>query len=246
MNSNIIDDTQQIQLPNGFHYSAAPIDTLGSSEYTIVSIVVDKSGSVSPFKQLLEDLLKNSIKACRKDPRADNLLARVITFGSQTDELHGFKLLTNINDDDYQGQINPGGCTKLNDTALHVFESMKAEGNRLNDNRFSTNGIVIFVTDGEDVGSSNGVNSVKKAYDELKRSESLESIMTILIGVNIDDGHVKKSLEDWKDAIGIDQFVSAKDASPSTLAKIQGHISKSISNQSAALGTGGPSQTITF
>ena len=68
---------------------------------------------------------------------------------------------------------------------------------------------------------------------------------TVLVGVG-DEQRVKQYLETFKDEVGIDQFVWIGDATPAKLAKLGNFVSQSISSTSQALGTGAPSQEITF
>ncbi|UCE66565.1 MAG: hypothetical protein JSU85_00700, partial [Candidatus Zixiibacteriota bacterium] len=56
----------------------------------------------------------------------------------------------------------------------------------------------------------------------------------------------KAYLDDFKDKANLQQFVNAGNATPKTLAKLANFISKSISSQSQSLGTGGPSQSLSF
>lgn len=55
-----------------------------------------------------------------------------------------------------------------------------------------------------------------------------------------------RELTELKDKAGFTQYVYAGNCSPQTLAKIGQFVSKSASSQSKALGTGGPSQALTF
>jgi hypothetical protein len=71
-------------------------------------------------------------------------------------------------------------------------------------------------------------------------------MMTILVGVNVNDPQVSQCLKDLKDQAGFTQYVELKDATASSLAKLADFVSKSISAQSQALGTGGPSQSLAF
>ena len=41
---------------SNFHFSGESVDKLGASEYTLVNIVVDMSGSVSSYKNELTEL----------------------------------------------------------------------------------------------------------------------------------------------------------------------------------------------
>ena len=91
-----------------FQYSAARLDTLGATEYTLVTVITDVSGSVAGYHTDLENCLQEIVRACLKSPRADNLLIRLLTFNTGLDEVHGYKLLTNCNPDDYKGILHCG------------------------------------------------------------------------------------------------------------------------------------------
>lgn len=240
------DNAQTFKSGSGFHFSGVDIKSLGASEYTLVGLACDTSSSVTDFATEIEGCLVSSIESCQKSPRADNLLARLITFASKVTEEHGYRPLTDCHLAKYNGCIKTGGTTSLYDAATDLIDSMAAYGKNLTAQDFTANGIVVIITDGMDVGSTKTVRAVKEAVARAKRSESLESIRTILIGVNVTDPEVSRFLAAFKDEAGIDQYVEAKDASPKTLAKLAGFISKSVSSQSKSLGTGSASQPITF
>src|ERR1041384_3198971 len=105
-------------LPTGnFGFSAERIANLGASEYTLVNIVVDDSGSVMTFKDDMIKCVKEAVKACQLSPRADYLMIRVLSFDQNLREVHGFKLLSTINLDDYNGLLRCGGLTSLFDAS---------------------------------------------------------------------------------------------------------------------------------
>jgi len=70
--------------------------------------------------------------------------------------------------------------------------------------------------------------------------------VSILIGVNITDSMVSQALNDFNTRAGFTQYVEIGNASKSTLAKLAQFVSKSISSQSQALGTGSASASLTF
>jgi len=106
---------------------------------------------------------------------------------------------------------------------------------------------VFVITDGDDNGSKTSRKMVKDALADAKRKEALESIMPVLVGVNTDaTTGLNSYLEEFKDEAGFQQYVAIPDATEKELAKLGGFISKSFSSQSQALGTGGPSQSLTF
>jgi uncharacterized protein YegL len=240
--------SQNLQQHNAGHFgfSAAKIDDLGASEYTLVSIVADRSGSTSGFQKDMEAVVKEVVGACNKSPRADNLLLRYITFDSRRTEVHGFDLLSSITPAQYDGTLSPGGSTSLYDAATDSIEASNAYGKQLTDQDFQVNGIVFVITDGDDNTSTLGVNQVKQALEQAVKGENLESMVSVLVGVNINDSHMKQRLDDFHKQAGFTQFVCLADANKNTLAKLAQFVSKSISSQSQALGTGGPSQSIVF
>jgi hypothetical protein len=77
-------------------------------------------------------------------------------------------------------------------------------------------------------------------------SESLESLVTILVGVNVTDSTVSQFLKEFKDQAGFTQYVEVNDASPKTMAKLANFIQASVSSQSQAVNSGRASQPITF
>src|SRR5829696_5087520 len=95
-----------VTLPNSHYgYSATRLDELGATEYTVVTIACDVSGSTAAFTFEMESALARIVQACKSSPRADNLLLRLVAFDDTLSELHGFKLLENCNVTDYGGVL---------------------------------------------------------------------------------------------------------------------------------------------
>ena len=233
-------------LPTGsYGYSAIGIEDLGATEYTIVTIVQDVSGSVCGFVQEMEKCIGEIIKACRKSPRSDNLLVRLVTFNNYISEVHGYKLLSDCNPDDYKGILNPSGGTYLFDAAENAIAASADYGKTLMDSEFEVNSIVVIITDGCDYGSKSTPTSVNVALKKAMHTECLESIVTILVGVGVGDyPEIQPKLDEFKNDAGLTQFVAMKDATGKALAKLAQFVSQSISAQSQALGQGGPSQPL--
>lgn len=230
---------------SNFHFSGESIDKLGASEYTLVNIVVDMSGSVSSYKNELTDCIKTIVKSCKFSQRAENLMIRLTTFNNSVYEEHGFSLLNAIDADSYQSK-SPTGMTALYDATIDGLLAVRNYSANLYDQEFESNGIVFIITDGEDNNSSQNRLDIKKMIQKIVSEEKIESIRTILIGVNTKQGGLKSKLEDFKNESNLDQYVDIEDANKNSLAKLANFISKSISAQSLALGTGGPSQAATF
>jgi hypothetical protein len=243
LNDSSMEEYQNI---GTFGFSATKINELGSSEYTLVNILVDASGSVSGFAAEMETALKETVRACQLSPRADSLMIRVAKFHDDFEEVHGFKLLEKINLDDYNGVMLCGGSTLLFDSVINAMEATTKYAQSLFQSDFKCNAITVVITDGDDNRSKFGKDAVAKALQTAITSEALESLVSILVGVNVTSSYVANFLADFKRDAGFTQYVELKDASAKTLAKLADFISKSVSSQSQSLGTGGPSKSLTF
>jgi len=231
---------------SNYGFSAKRIDDLGATEYTLVGIACDGSSSVTYFRDEMEKCVKEIVKACRHSPRSDNLLMRMTLFNSRLAETHGFRPLSECDVDKYTGSVHTGGSTALYDAAVNMMDSVSQYGADLVKNDFDVNGIVFVITDGDDNASAMTPGEVRKSLERAVQSESLESIVTILVGVNVQDPGLSQRLNDFSQSAGFTQYVELGNADASTLAKLADFVSRSISAQSQALGTGGPSQSLSF
>lgn len=236
---------EDLKTISGYKFSATTIGKLGASEYTLASIVMDASTSVQGFAAQLEQALKTIFKACDKSPRKDNLMLRVTQFASGLTELHGFKLLNSIQEKDYDNILQIGGMTSLLEATDEAIQATGTYGKQLTEQDFLVNAIVVVVTDGENNAGSIysgdlAVDSavVKKSLDAVLRSEKLESIRFILVGVTGDNVNLNTYLQTVKDGCGFDQYVSIGNATPGKIAKLADFISQSISSTSTSLGHG--------
>jgi len=241
----------QFALPTGtYGYSAISLDDerIGATEYTLVTICVDVSGSVSSYKTEMEEAIKEIVDSCNKSPRKDNLMIRIVTFDDDMQEMHGFKLLVDCKPSDYTDCLTIGGCTALFDASNNAIEATNDYAKKLGENEFDANAIVVILTDGCDNRSNVATPAtIKKTLQASVQEEALESMLSILVGVGVGGyGGVAQALDDFRTEAGITQYVEIADANSSTLAKLAKFVSQSISAQSQALGTGGVSQTLQF
>lgn len=240
----MFDDSNMAQgSVQGFGFSAVRPETLGSTEYTLVTVVLDITGSVSPYANELRKMKQTVAEACRKSPRADFLLLRVVEFNSKVNEVHGFKPLSEIDPAKYEVP-NCTGLTALRDATFAAISATNAYAKTLADQEYLTNALVVIGTDGVDNISAIRTAEVKAEIQKAITGEQLESIRTILVGINA--AEYAAELQDFQQEVGIDQYVDVADASPQRLAKLADFVSRSISAQSQSLGTGGPSQALVF
>lgn len=242
-------DTKPIGGSN-YQFSATRVEHLGATEYTLATIIIDRSGSVQSYRDAIEQALKAAVEALRMSPRADNLLLRVVIFDHEVVEVHGFRMLSGINPDDYTGVVVIRGSTALYDAAYTGIQATIQEAKTLAANDFDVNGIVFVITDGQEFpgnASKATRKMIKESITGAVTSEAMESLRPVLIGVGAtDDKNLGQWLQAFKEEAGFDQFVPLSKADAKALAKIGDFISRSVSSQSQALGTGGASQSLSF
>lgn len=302
------DDSGQLQVHKQGHFgfSAARIEDLGAAEYTLVTIVADRSGSTSSFQKDMEAALKSIVEACQHSDRSDNLLIRLVCFDDTHSEIHGFRQLPGKQQkaeiqqwlDGYDGVLKPGGLTACYDATFDAIEAENNYGQQLLEEDFGVNGLLVVITDGWDNRSTYPISMVRAEFERATKMECMESLVTILVAVGQSDtkfiivpqdtdrhaidpkdaktiavnGVIHKSYDKaeqerkanypdhkvvpvYNPTDQLDQFdrqarfshyVPLADAGKATIARLAQFVSQSISSQSQALGTGGPSQSITF
>jgi hypothetical protein len=227
-------DVMPIPDLTGFQYSAAPTDCLGADEYTLVTIAVDTSTSVRPFRDLLVQMVRNAVEGCRMGARKYNTMVRVIGFASGVTEIHGFKPALEIDLSVYDA-LQAGGSTALYDAAASAVGATVDYARALKKQDYGAKGLMFVITDGDNNTSKFGAEVVARKIREALSGETVEDFASVLVGVNA--AEFRQRLEDFQKGAGISAYIDAKDASPGTMAKIGGIISRSVSS-SGSQGTG--------
>lgn len=240
---------ENFALPSTFGFSGTNVKQLaqhGTANKTLVTLVLDASGSVDPFWAPMVKAVESVVKSLSLSPRADSLVLRMVLFNQALREYHGFRPLAECHLAEYEVQKlgRAYGGTALFDVSYNAIESTTKYARELSiQEDIESNGIVIVITDGDDQNSSLTANAVGKASKDALQSEHLESLISILVGVNVDN-NLQTYLEKFKNDGGFTHFVAIDDVTDRKIAKLADFVSKSVSAQSASLGTGGPSQAI--
>jgi hypothetical protein len=238
----IADDMQTTKVAN-FAFSGVRPEKLGSTEYTLVTLVTDITGSVDGFQGELLAMKKAVVQACHRSPRAEYLMLRSVEFNESVAEEHGFMELIRVDPASYKTP-NCHGLTALYDATYNAVAATNEYAKLLTEQDFSVNGLVVVVTDGDDNRSHHSKKAVADEVVRGIRNEWLESLNVILVGVNA--GRYKRELEGFQKDAGLSQYVDVGDATPDKLARLAQFVSRSISSQSQSLGTGGASQALVF
>ncbi|MBI2039426.1 MAG: hypothetical protein HYT22_04115, partial [Candidatus Niyogibacteria bacterium] len=160
----------------GFAFTGARLEKLGATEYTLVTVAVDVTGSVSGFERELRDMLMAAVDACKKSPRSDNILVRTLFFSDRhpkgISEIHGFKPLADIDPSAYP-DINAGGMTPLCDAVYSSLGATNVYAEALRDQDYGVNGIFFVITDGGENASVATMAMVKDEQEKARKSEKL-------------------------------------------------------------------------
>lgn len=249
---------QLFDIKGGGSFTAPSLNQImtdGATEYTLSVIVIDKSGSVGPFKEQLKEMLMNAAAATKSSPRSDNVLLRVLTFSGDQgtydlSEMHGFTPASEIDLNNYP-DIYPGGGTPLYIASMNAIASVVDYGKTLSAENVLVNSIVYIITDGEDTEGRVTKSQIWEKLNEIKSIKGFDSLTTILIGVTspLPDGQSLDSsarqarqqiidrLQAFKDEAGLSHFIDMGNANPATLAKLANLVSSSLIVKSKRVGT---------
>lgn len=236
-------DTFQIPGAGNFQFSAVRLDPLkAASEYTLVTKVLDLSGSVENYKDPLLQVVKTVVAACKKSPRVDNLMLRLLGFNDSLQEIHGFRLFKTIDPDNDYKPLHPMGMTALYDAVYSAIGATLTLSQSLIAQEYDCNGAIYITTDGLDNRSIQTPKAIRQLIEESKKLEKIQGLTTVLIGVT-PDKQISRELEKFQQEAGLTAYIDMGEATPGKLAKLAQFVSKSISSQSQALNQGTAAQT---
>jgi len=235
--------SQQVELANGFHYSPIGIEKLDDDQYTFLIMAYDTTGSVRGFAELMNLLNEKLLSACQKLPKVHNIIVMMVEFNDSigVKEIHGFKLLTDIDPANDYPEFKPWGGTNLYDAAFMTVEAAITEGARLYDKGYTVNGVIFIVSDGDENSSRkiHDPGEIKVKTDEARRGEKISFLQTVLIGVKDPEitgevwaDEISVRLEEFQLKAGIDKYVDIGDATEESILKLVFDISQITSEVS--------------
>jgi len=244
-------DLSTFSTPSKFGFSGVKIEDVdGASEYTLVTIVCDISGSVMSFERELEKCLGIIAESCQNSPRSSNLMIRLVTFNTGVTEIHGFRLLSDIDPDEYLNSIKSYGGTALFDASYTAIEASLIYGEGLFDKGIDVNGVIFIISDGDDNASRLRPQDVKQLNKNATLSEKIFGLVTVLVGV-VDDKYdnaerIREYLKKYREEADIDKYVEINDSSAKGFAKLAEFVSQSISSVSEALPEGEDAKSVSL
>lgn len=195
------------------------VNSLPTDEQTIVVYVVDKTGSMAGYQNLVIDAYNEELQAVKDSKAADTIVLSVWLFDTWPTLLHGYLTLDQAQQFDRK-VYDPDGLTALYDAVLDAFtgvvgyaETLMRAGNRVKV-------VVVVMTDGEDNSSRKTSAEVKTVATDLVNQE----IYTLaLVGFGGTDA---KTIAD---SMGFpEKNVLTATSDPSSIRRALAQVSKSV------------------
>ncbi len=220
----------------GFQFSGAGLDRLleYGGEFTLASVAVDASGSVSEFVDDINRVLGVIRSALRNAATADKIVLRTTAFADNVQELNGFEPVADAPD----VQIQLGGMTSLYDAIGDALAGICGYARTLADGEVLANGVLVVITDGFENNSLQIRNEdeLKARLKDARQDDALESLTVILIAVNAREHEAK--LKELAQLLDLEAFIAIDQLEEQSLRRLARVVSKSVQAQSQALGSG--------
>jgi len=148
------------------------VDQLENENVTLISILVDESGSMDGYTQVMKQSIETFKNSVKNSKSADELLVSVTRFNGNVTS-GGFQLI-----DDVSTAYCPGGQTAMYD-AIVVGQKNLFEGNKtgyleqLKANGIRAKAVLVIFSDGQDNASHNSLRDAVDAIAKLKSQEIL-------------------------------------------------------------------------
>jgi uncharacterized protein YegL len=206
----------------------ADVDTLDATEATLVTVVLDASGSMEAHRRTVVEAFNTMLTALQKSKASSNILLSTWSFSDAPTLVHGFQPVTQLQPMDLN-DYRPTGSTALYDTVLSTMTGIVTYGQKLADNGVPNRRIIVVFSDGEDNVSRAKSHSVKTASKGLLAQE-----MYTLAYAGF--GHDLKQIAD---EVGFKDVITTS-SSESEIRKVFHQVSQSIIRVSqGATGAGG-------
>lgn len=145
-------------------------EDLDASDATLVSVVLDMSGSMSPHQRTVIDAYDAMLKALAGSKAAASILLSTWVFADRPALLHGYQPV-GWHQPLTVAEYAPDGCTALHDALLGCMTGLVAYGQQLLDNGVPNRRVVFVLSDGEDNASTARALDVRTAAKALLAQE---------------------------------------------------------------------------
>lgn len=168
----------------GAHFQAAlgtPAADVNASEVTLFNILVDNTGSLSPYTQEVIDGVNLCLDALTGSKQKDSIFISVRYYDSILNAFCALEDADHLDNHNYRASL---GRTPLFDGALELLGVTAAKTQEFAGNGVPVRSVSVIVTDGADNASKHKAADVAQVVKDLLRAET-----HIIAGMGIDDGY---------------------------------------------------------
>jgi hypothetical protein len=149
----------------------APAAHLDASEVTLVSVLLDASGSMQPYRSAVVEAHRGMVNALAASKTAADVLLSTWAFADAPLLLRSHEPVARAVAL-ASGEYAPAGCTALHDTVLHAMTGLVAYSEALAASGVPTKRVLFVLSDGADNASRARASEVKRVARELLSDES--------------------------------------------------------------------------
>jgi hypothetical protein len=259
MSSRPIVASQVITVPQtGFQFTAPPLAVFEEQKYTVVGITTDQSGSIYGVRGdlfAMNEAIDRDLKAgAGKHTIIVRRTAFTDNFPNNVREQHGFLPALAVDPTNHFPVVNSYGeygGTPLADGVMETILAAKEQAMQL----INIQGVPLvnlalaFLTDGGETGSRFKPADIKAAIEQILAEGEIESIVTILVGVDCSENttegkRTRQKLETFQQQAGLTKFIPFDEMTPGAFGQVARVISQTFTSTSQALGSGGPSKFV--
>jgi uncharacterized protein YegL len=148
----------------------AQVDDLNTDDVTLLTILVDSSGSMGGVRAEVVDAFNQMCRALSDSKAKDSILMSAWTFNDKPKLLFSYTPIDSVKDLTAT-QYHPDGATSLYDAVMDGFTGIIGYGQDLRNNGIRTRCIVVVISDGADNSSGHTASAVKTVAQDLIRQE---------------------------------------------------------------------------
>jgi len=228
-------EAEVINLNSPLTFNNFDPDDIDMGETVNVTMLIDNSGSMDSYKDILNDEIRMMITAMQGWHQAPKIFLSIGTFGEKIEVLTGFQPIANVS----MKRFNPNeNSTKLYDGCKEFLKNVIKQQQDASKAGIQSKSIFFVLTDGADNASNyDSAKEVKKMISYISKDESMMgNFGAVMCGI----GNVN-TFEHAKDEMGIQKlFTIDPNKNEKEIKKafkeVFGWLSQSISSASSAPG----------
>jgi len=196
------------------------VEELETDDVTVVSLILDKSGSMSPHQATVRIAYDTLVSSLKGSKQAGSMIVSARCFATTSTLLYGFKKVEEV-DPIGNNYIADGSSTALHDTMISALTDIKAYSQNLKNQGIRVKSIIVVFSDGEDNEAPRKAKDVKIIAEDLLKGEQYYLVYV---------GYATDPSVDLKKVAGQIGFgnVLISQATESEIRKTMGLVSKSI------------------